>query len=167
MISLPFILTAGVLALAVFFAAPTAMTYLFYLTNNVASNTSTASGDESSDMATDDSSNSGNEEQSASPEGESRSGRGGGFDREAFFAERDTDGNDKLEGDEISERMRERMADADADKDGAISKEEFMASAGQRGGGGGRPGGRPTADDSDQTAPTESTTSETTEAGQN
>ena len=45
---------------------------------------------------------------------------------EAIFAKRDTDMNNKIEGDEISERLKGRMDELDADKDGAISKDEFM-----------------------------------------
>ena len=54
-------------------------------------------------------------------------GGGGPPDREAFFASRDADGNGKLEGNEISERMQARLAELDTDADGAISKEEFLA----------------------------------------
>ncbi len=67
-------------------------------------------------------------------------GPGGGFDPEAFFAERDNDGDGILTGVEISERMRGRMEEIDTDKDGAVTKEEFLASRPQGGGRGG-PGG--------------------------
>ena len=49
------------------------------------------------------------------------------FDPESIFAERDKDKDGFLSGDEISERMRTRMAAIDEDKDGAISKDEFLA----------------------------------------
>lgn len=75
-------------------------------------------------------------------------GGGGSFDPEARFAERDADGDGKLTGDEISERMREGLAATDTDGDGAVSKEEFLARMSQfagrggRGGPGGEAGGR-------------------------
>ncbi len=46
---------------------------------------------------------------------------------EEAFNSRDTDGNGKLEGAEISERLQGRMAQIDKDSDGAVSKEEFLA----------------------------------------
>jgi polyisoprenoid-binding protein YceI len=70
-------------------------------------------------------------------------GGGGGFDPGAFFDQRDADGDGKLTGDEISERMRENLDETDTDKDGAVSKEEFLARMRQFGGGGrGGRGGR-------------------------
>ncbi len=50
--------------------------------------------------------------------------------REGFariFDERDKDMDGLLSGDEISERLRPRVAAMDEDEDGAISKEEFLA----------------------------------------
>ncbi len=52
---------------------------------------------------------------------------GGRQDPEEMFKGRDKDGNGKLEGAEISERMQGRLADIDKDADGAVSKEEFLA----------------------------------------
>lgn len=52
---------------------------------------------------------------------------GGGFDPEQIFADQDKDMDGLLSGDEISERMRPRIAAMDKDEDGAISKEEFLA----------------------------------------
>jgi len=55
-------------------------------------------------------------------------GPGGGRpDPEEMFKGRDKDGNGKLEGTEISERMQTRLAEIDKDADGAVSKEEFLA----------------------------------------
>ena len=68
-------------------------------------------------------------------------GGGGVFDPEAFFTERDADSDGKLAGDEISDRMRERLESIDTDEDGAVSKEEFLAGMSRRRGGGGGPGG--------------------------
>ena len=75
-----------------------------------------------------------------------RGGGGGGrsFDPEQIFADRDKDMDGLLSGDEISERMQSGLERTDENKDGAISKDEFlkaiaamMASRQQRGGGGG------------------------------
>lgn len=67
-------------------------------------------------------------------------GRGGGFDPAQFFNRSDVNGDGKLTGDEISERMRENMDATDTDGDGAISLEEFQER--MRSFGGGRRGGR-------------------------
>jgi hypothetical protein len=59
-------------------------------------------------------------------------------DPEAIFAQRDADSNGKIEGEEISERLKGRMEQLDSDKDGALSKEEFLAGmqrSGERAGG--------------------------------
>ena len=83
-------------------------------------------------------------------------GDGRQFDPEAFFATRDEDSNGKLEGEEISERMQGRLEQIDTDKDGAVSKEEFLAGMQNRGGAGGRGDGqqgrrnRPEFDDSEE-----------------
>jgi len=52
---------------------------------------------------------------------------GGSFDPEQMFADQDKDMDGLLSGDEISERLRPRVAAMDEDEDGAISKEEFLA----------------------------------------
>ena len=70
-------------------------------------------------------------------------GDGRGFDPVARFAEWDTDGDGKLAGEEIPERMRENLAEIDQDGDEAITLEEFQARMRQfRGGGRSRPGGQ-------------------------
>lgn len=80
--------------------------------------------------------------------GSGSGGPSGGFDPETIFAERDADGDGKLSGDEISERMREGLEATDTDGDGSVSKEEFLArmsrfrGRGERGGPGGEGGGR-------------------------
>ena len=51
-------------------------------------------------------------------------GRSG--DRSEIFTRIDKNGDGKIQGDEIDDRMKSRMADIDKDSDGAISKEEFM-----------------------------------------
>lgn len=50
----------------------------------------------------------------------------GNADPETLFAQRDKDGNGKLEGDEISERMQARLTELDSDNDKAVSKDEFL-----------------------------------------
>lgn len=175
-VSLPFLITVGVLAVGAYFAVPRIMPYVFLMTGNIGPGAAESNSDVTGQ--TNDSAGSGSE---GPPEGPGGGGGGrgpGGFDREAFFAERDANGNGKLEGEEISERMRERMTTADTDKDGAISKEEFMASAGgPRGQGGpGGPGGegggqnrgnrRPPADESEP-APTDAKASSEAEPASN
>ena len=66
-------------------------------------------------------------------------GRRGGFDREQFFADRDTDGDGKLTGDEIPERMQDNLERIDSDQDGSVTLEEMQAGMrNRRGGRGGR-----------------------------
>jgi polyisoprenoid-binding protein YceI len=74
--------------------------------------------------------------------GRGRGGPGGPLgDPEAFFKRLDADGDGQLTGDEMPERMAERMERLDTDGDGVVSLEEFQArmrrfreGAGQRGG---------------------------------
>lgn len=71
-------------------------------------------------------------------------GPGGGrgnFDPAAMFARNDQNGDGKLAGDEINERLRDRLAEIDTDGDQAISKEEFMANMAKRRAAGGAGGG--------------------------
>ncbi len=76
-----------------------------------------------------------------------RSGGGGTVDPVAMFKQRDTNGDGKLSGDEISERMRQNIKEIDTNDDGEISLEEFQARMRQLGGdrpaapGPGAPGG--------------------------
>lgn len=56
-----------------------------------------------------------------------RRGPGGPFDPEAFFKRLDTDGDGQIAGDEIPERMAERIDRIDTDGDGAVSLEELQA----------------------------------------
>lgn len=69
-------------------------------------------------------------------------GGGRSFDPGAIFAQLDTNGDGKLTTDEAGERMRDRFPEIDKDKDGTVSKEEFVSAprpnnGGGRGGGGG------------------------------
>ncbi len=65
-------------------------------------------------------------------EGGGRGGRGRMFER------LDANGDGKLSGDEIPERMRGMLEQLDTDKDGAISQEEFRSGSGRMFGGRGR-----------------------------
>lgn len=73
-------------------------------------------------------------------------GGGAGFDPAAMFARLDANSDGKLTSDELSsipEQFRGRMMQADANSDGSIDREEYMAHAQRRQqqGGGGGPGG--------------------------
>ena len=71
-----------------------------------------------------------------------RGGRRGRFDPAQMFAQRDANQDGKLDGDEISGRMRENLEATDTDGDGAISLKEFQERMRQFAGrGGGRGGG--------------------------
>ena len=61
-------------------------------------------------------------------------GGGGGFNPEAFFKQRDADGDGKLTGAEISDRMKERLPEIDKDGDGAVTLDEFREGFRGRGG---------------------------------
>ncbi len=75
-----------------------------------------------------------------------RQGRGQGrrqFDPAQLFARMDANKDGKIEGDEINERMKDRITAMDADKNGSVSKEEFMKGMeSMRSGGGRNRGGR-------------------------
>ena len=87
------------------------------------------------------------------PDGPGAPGGPGGFDPSAFFVRMDKDGDGKLTGDEISDRLRENLASVDTNSDGSIDLGEFKANAARRptaggppsgpGGGGPRGGGAP------------------------
>ena len=98
----------------------------------------------------------------ASEMGRADGGASGGgarrnFDPEQIFADRDKDMDGLLTGAEISERMQSRVGQMDIDKDGAISKEEFVTAmtaliaasrqGGSGGGGGSEAGMRDLPDD--------------------
>jgi Ca2+-binding EF-hand superfamily protein len=58
-----------------------------------------------------------------------RTGQAGQFNPEQMFARMDQNGDGKLQKDELRGPLADRFADADADKDEVISKEEFNAVA--------------------------------------
>ena len=74
---------------------------------------------------------------------ESAPKRPAGGDPAARFGELDQDSDGKLTGDEIPERMRERLSTIDGDGDGSISRAEFIQSAKKRAASGGGEGGGP------------------------
>lgn len=67
---------------------------------------------------------------------------GEGFDLGAFFDRMDGNQDGSLSGDEIPERMQDRAELMDKDKDGKISKQEFMEAPRRSPAGGRGPGGR-------------------------
>lgn len=80
----------------------------------------------------------------AGPGGPGGPGAGGGaFNPSAFFERMDADKDGKLTGDEIHERMRDRVATMDKDKDGSITLEEFSSAPRPTGGPGGPGAGGP------------------------
>lgn len=162
-ISLPFIVVAGVLAVAAYLSAPWVMKMVMLEQEKAKARSLDAPAEfkqRPEDLSfgsmsgggggnTDD--NDQGREGGGGGEGGRRGGGGrGNFDPEAFFSERDVDGDGRLAGDEISERMADRVAEVDTDGDGAISKEEFLAGrANARRGGPGQPGDAPPPADSD------------------
>lgn len=77
--------------------------------------------------------------------GGQRGGAGGRgmFDPEQLFKRLDANGDGKLSKDELPERFGQRIMQADADKDGFVTKEEFAEVAKRMAGGRGGPGGPP------------------------
>ena len=73
--------------------------------------------------------------------GPGANGIGNGPNMGKMFETRDANGDGKLTGDEIPERMRDRLNMVDKDGDGSISKSEFAAMAARmEDGAGKRPG---------------------------
>ncbi|MEO2015932.1 MAG: hypothetical protein ABGZ53_16355 [Fuerstiella sp.] len=75
------------------------------------------------------------------PPGGGRGGFGGQSFVDGMLERFDENKDGKLSGDEIPERMRDRVAEIDTNKDKAVDKAELEAMARQFGGGGGRGGG--------------------------
>lgn len=128
LISLPFLVIVGVLALGGYLAGPSVMQWVM-LQQEKAKQGGGPSGPEEfaglSELAK--SLKAGGDESEAMAAMTSADGGGGSRpDPETRFTEADADGNGKLEGDEISERMQGRLDDVDTDGDGAVSKEEYM-----------------------------------------
>jgi hypothetical protein len=113
----------GVLAVG-YFAGPSIMTYVMYLQEESAkSNTPIAN--EKIAPRPEGLSFGGTTPGASSPGGENRGNPPA--DPEARFAELDQDSDGILAGEELSERMSQRLDEIDTDGDGSISKAEFMA----------------------------------------
>ncbi len=149
MVSRPFLVFAIVVLAVGVFAGRPIMTWIMYLQEKQIASEIAPPGPEDDQAALE-----GGENGPGGGGARERGPRGGGnFDPEAIFAERDANGDGKIEGDEMQGRMAEFAEQMDSDGDGAISKEEFLKRMeerrrGGRGGraeGGGRPsgGGRP------------------------
>lgn len=132
--SIPLLIIVGLLGLAVAFAGPTVMTYYFlfqeeakaqaiYKSVNKQSVSSSGGVVASSDMTA-----------VGGPPG-----GGQQRDPEEMFKQRDENGDGKLEGSEISERMQTQMEMYDKNGDGVVSKEEFMSERLRRAGGNATP----------------------------
>lgn len=130
--SIPLLIGVGVLGVAAYFAGPTVMAYYFLFQ------------EEAKAKAIYESVNKQNMSDSggfvASSDMTSVGGPPGGAggqrrDPEELFKQRDENGDGKLEGSEISERMQARMATVDKNGDGVVSKEEFMEGMQRRSGG--------------------------------
>jgi hypothetical protein len=61
------------------------------------------------------------------PAGDQRAAGGNGQRQFPTFEERDQDGDGRLAGDELSDRMKQNLADLDTNQDGALDQEEFDA----------------------------------------
>ncbi len=149
-VSLPFLCIVGIVAVGAYFAGPHVMTWVMYQQEEAKKKIPYVPPDPATVGL-----NVGDGPFKTGPIGASMGGGGGGgggrggWDPEAFFAEQDADGNGKLEGDEISGRMAERLDAIDSDGDGAVTIEELMASRANRGGG--ERGGRPASESEDAT----------------
>jgi hypothetical protein len=131
------------LGVAGYYAGPTILTYTFLLQEKYIAATrqnggwfSTASDapiEPSSDPSQLESTANGPEIAGSSGENGSE-GNEGGFDPDSVFLRRDADGNGKLEGEEITERIQGRITELDKDGDGAVSKEEFLSGMASRNG---------------------------------
>ena len=143
LVSIRFLLLAGLLA-GVAIAGPWIMFQVMVMQEQTKTEATPAAPKKTTESAPAESPAETSDDGGGEQPGGGQRGGGGQFDPEAFFATRDEDNNGKLEGDEISERMQEGVDQIDTDKDGAISKEEFLARMQNRGGAGGRGGGQAT-----------------------
>ncbi len=133
-ISLPFIVVVGILGVGAYFAGRPVMEWVMLQQEKA----KVAKGAVAFDLPDE------------RPNLPSAGGGDGGGDRDpaALFASRDEDGNGKLEGDEINERMQARLSQIDTDGDGAISEDEFVSAVEEmRSRRGGDRAARPASDD--------------------
>jgi hypothetical protein len=126
LISLPFIIIVGVLGVAGYAAGPWLMTQFMLLEEKQKAN-KIEIPDEFAPIS--ELAKSLQADPNASWEGMSISPGGAGqqLDPAERFAEMDADGDGKLTGDEISERLAGMLDEVDGDSDGAVTKEEFLA----------------------------------------
>ena len=123
--SIPLLIAFGVLGVAAYYAGPTVMAYAFLFQEEAKSRSIYESTRKSNAQGLAEISDS---REMPTPVGGPSGGLPGAMpDPEELFKRRDVNGDGKLEGSEISERMQSRVAGLDKDGDGAISKEEFMA----------------------------------------
>ncbi len=165
-ISLPFVVVVAILGIGAYFAAPWLMAQYFYRVGDL------GKPELNDQLASDESTNtdSANETGDGGRQRGGEGGPGGGFDPDAIFARRDADNNGVLEGEELSGRMSERVAEIDKDSDGIVTKEEFLAGmqgfggrGGSRGAASGENRSRPAADDAADTPPHPSDTEPNTD----
>jgi hypothetical protein len=128
LVSIPFLLFAVALLVGGYFGGPWLMTQVFFLQEQSKVAQGNVSFDVPKERPTLAGMGGGGGGSSSAEGGQGKNGEAEGMEEqlEAIFAKRDTDMNNKIEGDEISERLKGRMDELDADKDGAISKDEFM-----------------------------------------
>jgi hypothetical protein len=119
-ISLPFLFFFVAIVGIAYFAGPWIMTQFMYMQEQSIAARGMVNNDGNGDQSTMPGDDLGNSRRGAP-------GPPGTFDPDAAFARRDTDKNGILMGNEISERLMNRMEELDTDQDGAISKEEFLA----------------------------------------
>ena len=129
--SLLLLIGFGILGIAGYFAGPSVMTYVMYLQEQSKAKAINEALWKSKSQELGDVASSPEVPPMVSAGGPGARG-GARPDPEEQFKRRDEDGNGKLEGAEISERMQAQLADIDKDADGAVSKEEFLTAISRR-----------------------------------
>ena len=123
LISLPFIVVVGALAIAGYYGGPWIMTRFMLMEEKQKANTITIPDEfaELSQLARDLQANPNTEWKN-----DAMGGDEGDWDPETAFDEHDADNNGQLEGDEISGPLVESISELDTDADGIITKQEFL-----------------------------------------
>ncbi|MCR9292381.1 MAG: hypothetical protein NXI32_06660 [bacterium] len=129
LISLPFIIIVGILAIAGYAAGPWLMTQ-FMLMEEKQKASKIEEPEEFAELS--ELAKSLKEDPNASWEGMAvgPGGGGGGFDPAAVFTQMDANEDGQISGDEISGRLAENLTEIDSNGDGSVSQEEFMAAVG-------------------------------------
>ncbi|MFK7738099.1 MAG: EF-hand domain-containing protein [Pirellulaceae bacterium] len=130
LISLPFIIIVGSIALIGIFFGQTIMEQVMLMQESAKAKEIVVP-EEYADLsawgkALNENPNADFEGAAITPGGGGGASSGGRPDPDAMFSERDADEDGKLSGDEISGRMADRVDEIDTDGDGSISKDEFM-----------------------------------------